>query len=436
MHYAILGNGIAGTTAARHLRKADSGARITLISDETDHPYARTALMYVFMGHVRYQDTKLYEDRFWADNRIERRRARVARVAPAARHLVMADGSTLPYDRLLVATGSSPVRAGWPGETLAGIFPLYGIGDVERLDAHVGRGEGVGRAVVVGGGLTGVELTEMLHSRGVPVTFLVRDARFMGKTLPPEESHLVEAEIRRHGIDLRMETEVARFTGENRVEGVVTAGGETIPAGVVGATVGVRPNLAALDGSGIETAQGVLVDEFLQTSAPDVFAAGDCAQWRSPERGHAPVEQLWYSARRQGFFAARNLLGEGVPFEKGVFFNSAKFYTLEWQQYGAVPAGDVPGLASVVWQDGRRLVRLVYEGRTGALAGVNVLGTRYRADVCRDWIARRTPLAEVVAGLDRANFDPEFHARPEPRIQRAFAAARGRLGMETTLHLA
>lgn len=435
LHVVIIGNGIAGTTAARFVRKAGARHRITMISDETEHPYARTSLMYVFMGHVRYDDIKLYEDRFWDENRIERVRGRVVGIDPETHRVELADGNHIGYDRLLVATGSASARGGWPGESLPGVHRLYGITDVERLDAEVGRGEAVRRAVVVGGGLTGVELSEMLHTRGVPVTFLVREHRFIERVLPPEESARIEAEIRRHGIDLRMGTAVARFIGTERVEAVETTDGETIPADLVGTTVGVRPNVSALDGSGIETRRGVLVDEFLQTSAADVFAAGDCVEWRDPAVGHTPVEQLWYSGRRQGFFAARNLLGERVPYEKGVFFNSAKFYTLEWQTYGLVPTAPETSLKSVLWQDGHRLVRLVYHSDTLALRGVSVLGVRYRADVCTAWIKQGTLLPEVIADLPRANFDPEFHRRPEPQLQQSFAAVRSRLGVESTLIL-
>ncbi len=435
MRFVIIGNGIAGVTAARFVRKAGPH-EITMVSDETEHPYARTALMYVFMGHVRYTDIKLYEDDFWVKNRIDRVYGRVVGIDPAAHRVRLADGKALDYDRLLVATGSSAVAGNWPGESLSGVHHLYGIGDVEKLDAAVGDGERIRRAVVIGGGLTGVELSEMLHTRGVPVTFLVRGDRFMGTTLPPEESALVEHEIRRHGISLRMSEEAERFEGEEHVESVITKKGERLDADLVGVTVGVRPNLSALDGSGIETRKGVLVDAHLRTSAPDVFAAGDCVEWRDVRNGHAPVEQLWYSGRRQGYFAARNMLGDAVPHEKGVFFNSAKFYTLEWQTYGAVPPAPAEGTASVVWQSGQQLIRLVYDTRTLALVGVNVLGVRYRADVCQAWIKAATPLPEVVAHLPRANFDPEFHRRPEKAVQRAFRARQHQLGQHSTLTLA
>ncbi len=435
LRVVIIGNGIAGTTAARFVRKAGPHT-ITMVSDETDHPYARTSLMYVFMGHVRYEDIKLYEDRFWAKNRIERVRARVVHIDQEAHRVTLHTGRALDYDRLVIATGSSPLAGRWPGEQLPGVYNFYGIADVEKLDAHVGDGKKVRRATVIGGGLSGVELSEMLHTRGVQVTYLVRGARYMGSTLPPEESALVEKEIRRHGIELRLNSEAALFEGADRVAQVVTTGGERIEADLVAVAIGVRPNLVALEGSGIETRRGVLVDAHLRTSAPDVFAAGDCIEWRQADTGHAPVEQLWYTGRLQGYYAARNLLGDSAPYEKGMYYNSAKFYTLEWQQYGFVPP--VPGddAASVVWQDGQRLIRLVYRPSGQALVGVNVMGVRYRAEVCGAWIKAGTPLPEVVAQLARANFDPEFHHRPERQLQQAFEAQRARLSTVPTLTLA
>jgi NADPH-dependent 2,4-dienoyl-CoA reductase/sulfur reductase-like enzyme len=411
MRLAVLGNGIAGVTAARHVRKLDPSAEITVVSDETVYPYARTALMYVYMGHLTFGHTRLYEDGFWGKNRIALRLGRVERVDPEARRLLLREGPPLAYDRLLIATGSSPRRGGWLGEDLQGVQPLYGLPDLNAMERDTA---GLARAVVIGGGLIGIELAEMLRTRGVHVTMLVRERHYHASVLPEAEGRLVEREIRRHGVDLRLATGVRQLLGDDRgrVRAVVTESGEEIPAEFVGVGIGVRPNVGFLEGSGIQTRRGVLVDRMLRTNLPDHFAAGDCAELRDPIPGRLPTEPIWYTARLQGAAVAHTITGRPRPYSPGPFFNSAKFFTVEYQTYGRVLPEDVPGTGSFYWEnsDRCRSVRLVYDLESLALLGVNLFGTRGRQGVFEGWITDGTPLPEVLANLPAADFDSELSA--------------------------
>ena len=153
----IIGNGIAGITAARHIRKR-SNKKILVISSETDHFFSRTALMYIYMGHMSYEDTKPYEDFFWEKNRIRLMRAFVERVDVERKLLRVAGGQDVPYDDLLLATGSRSHRFGWPGQDLHGVQGLYSLQDLELMERDTA---GIARAVIVGGGLIGIETAEM-----------------------------------------------------------------------------------------------------------------------------------------------------------------------------------------------------------------------------------------------------------------------------------
>lgn len=433
----IIGNGITGITAARTARKLLPQLRITIISEETDFFYSRPALMYIYMGHMRLEDTQPYEPAFFKQNRLDLVRGRVASVQPDEQQLALEDGQKIRYDYLLLALGSVSNRFGWPGQDLGGVQGLYSYQDLEQLERHTNPKPE--RAVIVGGGLIGIELAEMLATRQIPVTFLVRESSYMNHVFPAEESALINQEIARHHIDLRLSEELREIIddGSGKVGAVVTGSGERIACGLVGLTAGVSPNLSLAKAIvGLETARGILVDAFLQTNLLGIFAAGDCAQLRVDGKA-GPVEQLWYTGRMQGETAARRIaeLAAGKmqantlpvlaaePYDRGIWFNSAKFFNLEWQTYGFVPkAPDAE--RTFWWQDeaGRRGVRLVWDakGSDTRITGFNFMGLRYRHGVCETWIREERSVPYVIEHLKDANFDPEFFGGPERAIARAF----------------
>ena len=419
-HVVIVGNGITGITAARFVRKL-SDARITVISAETDHFYARTALMYLYMGHMRYRDIKPYEDDFWAKNRINLVRGYASKVHPDSQRIELANDRDILYDTLLLATGSQPNMFGWPGQNLNGVQGLYGIPDLVTMERWT---QGIRHAVVVGGGLIGIEMAEMLCTRHIPVTFLVREQGYMDYLLPEAESAMINREIREHGVDLRLATELQAVLPDEdgRCRAVTTTTGEEISCQFVGLTVGVHPNTALARASGIETDRGILVNECFETSTPNVYAAGDCAEFRRDGIGHRRVEQLWYSGRQHGQTVARSLCGLRTPYQRGVFFNSAKFFTVEYQTYGDVRATLPPGVHTLLWQDAaaKKLLRIDYESSSGTVCGFNALGTRLRHDVCEHWILQRATIRTVLEHFRRAHFDAELGSRPYRNLARTF----------------
>jgi NAD(P)H-nitrite reductase large subunit len=420
MHIVIVGNGITGITAARMIRK-QSDHRVTVISAESDHFYARTALMYLYMGHLTYAQTKPYEDQFWPQNRIDLVRDYVQRIDPDAKQLHLASGLVMGYDRLLLATGSKSNKFGWPGQDLAGVQGLYGLPDLALMEQQT---RGVQQAVIVGGGLIGVEMAEMLHSRHIPVTFLVREKSYMDYLLPAEESSMVNREVLRHGIDLRLATELKVILPDahGRVRAVVTGQGEELPCQFVGLTAGVSPNTDLVRNSTVETRRGILVNEYFETSVPDVYAAGDCAEFRTPLPGRRPIEQLWYTGRMHGKTVATTLCGQRTRYRPGVFYNSAKFFDLEYQTYGDITPAVRDGEYTVYWEhpDGRKGLRITWRGADGTVTGFNLMGIRYRHDVCARWITERRTIREVLENLGAANFDPEFFETFEAELVSAY----------------
>jgi NADPH-dependent 2,4-dienoyl-CoA reductase/sulfur reductase-like enzyme len=408
MRIVIIGNGIAGTNAARHIRK-NSEHEIIMISEETLRPFSRTALMYVYMGHLKQENTEMYEDWFWEKNRIDRIQSKVLSVDTAGKSLQLSNGNTLTYDALVIATGSKSNKFGWPGQDAKGVQGLYHLQDLEGMERY---SPGLQHAVIVGGGLIGIEMAEMFHSRHIPVTFLVREKSFWDIVLPAEESAMINRHIIEHGIDLRLETELKEIQtdADGRANAVITNKDEKIACGFVGLTVGVSPNIDFLKDSGIEIQRGVLVDEHLRTSVPDVYAIGDCAQLRQPQPGRRPIEAIWYTARMMGQTVARTICGQTTEYIPRLWFNSAKFLDIEYQVYGDVPARTPEGITSLYWEhpNGKKAIRINYETDSKTVTGFNLMGIRYRHEVCEKWLLGKTKLEVVLQHLSLANFDPEF----------------------------
>ena len=412
----IIGNGISGVTAARHIRKK-TDYNITIISDETDFFYSRTALMYIYMGHMEYHHTKPYEDWFWEKNKINLVRDFVKTIDSDGKKLILEKGEPISYDILIIATGSKSNKFGWPGQDLKGVQGLYGIPDVENMEKFT---DGIDRAVVVGGGLIGIEMVEMLQSRQIPVTFLVRENNFWDRVLPVEESKMVNRHLREHHVDLRLSTELDEILGDEdgRVKAVKTKEGEEIPCQFVGLTVGVRPNIDFLQNSKIETGKGVLVNDYFETNIEGIYAIGDCAEYRNPPASRKKIEQVWYTGRIHGEIVANTICGNPTTYKPGVWFNSAKFMDIEYQVYGDVSNIPSEDEHHIYWEhpDGRKSIRIVFDRANAFVKGFNLMGIRYRHEICEKWIKQKKPITEVLKNLRKANFDPEFFDRYEDEL--------------------
>ncbi|MBK1829458.1 NAD(P)/FAD-dependent oxidoreductase [Verrucomicrobiaceae bacterium R5-34] len=414
----IIGNGIAGVTAAREIRKRHLEIPILIISGETDHHFSRTALMYIFMGHMHYKDTKPYEDHFWRENKLELKRAWVKKIEHEANRIVLQDGDALEYSDLILAVGSTPNKFGWPGQDLPGAQGLYSKQDLDQLEAHA---EGARHAVIVGGGLIGIEMAEMLITRGIGVTFLVRENVFWGAVLPEEEAKMIEQHIHEHHVDLRMQDELDSIHAgdDGKVSHIITKSGEKIDCSIVGLTAGVRPNIDWLkEGSEVELDRGILVNNYFRTNLPNVWSIGDCAQLRTPPAGRRPIEAVWYVGKMQGTFVAANILGDELEYDPGIWWNSAKFFDIEYQTYGTVMPTPQEGEKSFFWKaPGKHItLRINYREDSLAVTGVNVFGIRHRHQVWEHWIREKVAITEVLRQLAAANFDPEFFTQYEDQI--------------------
>ena len=429
MHIAIIGNGISGITAARFIRKL-SDHKITVISAETDYFFSRTAIMYAYMGHMRKEDLKPYEDWFWKKNRIDLKRGFVAKIDSQNKQLIFKEGTNMGYDKLIIACGSTPNKFGWPGQDLNRVQGMYSMQDLDGMEAASDKN--LKQAVIVGGGLIGIEMAEMFHSRHIPVTFLVREDSYWNGVLPAEESEMINRHILESGIDLRLKTELKEIVddGTGTACAAITNKDERIDCQFVGLTAGVHPNISFIKESApeIEVGRGILVDEKLETSVKDIYAIGDCAQLRNPNEGRRPIEAVWYTGKMMGETVAYTVCGKPQVYNPSIWFNSAKFVDIEYQVYGTVLARAPEHHASIYWEhpEGRKSIRLVYDSNTSEIVGFNLMGVRYRHEVCEKWLKEKASVETVLQNLGIANFDPEFYKEYEEEVVKIYNKQTGK----------
>lgn len=412
----IIGNGVAGITTAIELRKL-SDCEITVVSEESEYFFSRTALMYVFMGHMKFEHTQPYENGFWAKNNIALKKGRVKAVFPEQNEIALENGGIFQYDFLVLATGSKPNKYNWPGQDLEGVSGLYHKQDLEYLEKYASK---IKKAVVIGGGLIGVELAEMLNSRGIAVTFLIRENSFWNMVLSENEGRMLEKHIMSHGVNLKLNTELKEIQGKDSVEYIMTSEGESIDCQFVGLTVGVSPNVDFLRNSSLNINKGILVNEYLQTNVPNVFAIGDCAEIQHPREGRRPIEAVWYTGKIMGQTLAKTLAGQKTAYNPGNWFNSAKFFDIEYQTYGLAPAKLIEYQEEYYWEKENKAVRIVFNKENRAFEGINTFGIRMRQDFFEKVLDRKESVDFVMKNLEKANFDPEFFKKYEKEIKSNF----------------
>ena len=377
--------------------------------------------MYVYFGHMIFVHILPFVSWFWKKNNIDLKRGFVTEINSANKELEFKDGEKLSYDKLIIATGSKPNKFGWPGQDLDGVMGMYHKQDLEKLEKYAPNNKACKRAVIVGGGLIGIELAEMLHSRNIPVTFLVREKSFWNGVLPSEESEMINKEILDNHIDLRLGTNLKEIKSDEngQVKSIIIAEtNEEIECNVVGLTAGVSPNVDFLKSSEIEIDRGVKVNRFLETNIKDIYAIGDCAEQHLAIGQRRVIEAVWYTGRMMGETVAQTICGNKMAYKPGHWFNSAKFIDIEYQTYGWVWAQPKENEARFYWEheSGKKCIHINYDKKTREFIGINNFGIRMRHEFFDKILTDKKSVEYVLEHLADANFDPEFFKLHEPEI--------------------
>jgi NAD(P)H-nitrite reductase large subunit len=343
--YVIIGTGIAGMSAAASLRARHPSAEICLVSDDPDIFYSRPGLAYYLTGEIPEKRLYIYDHKDWTALNARVLKGRVVGIDPSGHSLLFQAGNRLTYDRLLLATGSASVPLGIPGASLKGVVKLDDLADARQI---LNLARHAKNALVIGGGVTSMELVEGLRARRVHVHYFLRGDRFWSNVLELAESRSIENHLVSEGVSLHFQTEAVEILGRGgRVAGVRTRNGLQLPCELVASAIGVRPRLELAQAAGLSTDRGILVNEFFQTSDPDIFAAGDVAQVYDPASGRFATDNLWNPGREQGQAAGWNMSGDRTPFQRPVAMNVLRLAGIMLTIIGSVGSGRDEDLVSV-----------------------------------------------------------------------------------------
>ena len=345
-NYIIIGTGPAGIAAAEAIRSQDINSPVTLVSDEPWGYYSRPGLAYYLTGEI--PEKGLYPFDQGDFHRLDLRllHSRVRSIHPSEHYIENHAGQKLSYDRLLIATGARAAQIDLPGATLEGVVVLDTLNDARQI---IKTARGARSAVVIGGGITALEIVEGLVSRGVKTNYFLRGERYWSNVLDHTESRIIEDRLRHEGVQIHYHTELAEIIQKRgRVAGAITNDGKQIKCKMIAVAIGIRPRVELAATAGLAFDRGILVNEYLQTSIPDIFSAGDVAQVYDPYSGKSVVDSLWGPARSQGHAAGLNMAGIATPYIKAVPFNVTRLAGLTTTIIGTVGRGidqDLLGIA-------------------------------------------------------------------------------------------
>ena len=397
--YVIIGDGIAGATAAETLRANDADASITILTTEGEPLYNRVQIKDFAKGmkeeaKCRIHDTKWYEAR----NIDLQLFTTVTLVDDRNNTVICEDGRRFEYDKLLVATGGLPRPYPVPNGQAGGVHTFWTFADARRIREAAEKSE---RAVAIGAGLLGIDLAVIFAKHGCEVKYIMRGNRWWREGLNKDGSAIVEGYLREMGVECIFGETPTHFTVDDKdhVNGVVTDKGVTYPVQSVGAAIGLNMNLRAVAPSQVKTGEGILANEYMQTSVPNVYTAGDIAQYFDPILNRVNINGSWASAKRQGEVAALNMLkGNSVPFEH------VDFYSIDHFDKPVMSVGNILGdeiIEGVVAEGVYR--RVIF--KDNRIIGMIFVGDAKPLPWAKKIIAAKMDVTKIKSDLLKADFD-------------------------------
>jgi NAD(P)H-nitrite reductase large subunit len=396
MKYAIIGSGVAGIAAVEAIRSLDPTNSVTMIGDDPHGFYSRPGLAYYLTGELHDQALFPRTADDYRRMNFQLIKGRVLNIQRDLHALELNNKTQAPYDKLLIAVGAQAMPLNIPGANLEGVLKLDHLDDAKHILKFARRGK---TAVVVGGGITALELVEGFVARGMQVHYLLRGDRYWSNVLDEQESKIIEHRLQEEGVTLHCQTEIAEVTGKNgTVNGIRLASGKTLPCNLLAYAIGIQARTDLAKRSGLTVERGILVNEYLQTNDPDIYAAGDVAQVYDPMTGHSVMDSLWAPARQQGHTAGLNMAGQKTAYVKSPPFNVTRLAGLTTMIIGTVGRGrdmDTVGIArgdSETWRQ---------------LPDAMTAQTGFEVNRLRLLVGEKTLLGAIVMGDQKLSFPLE-----------------------------
>jgi nitrite reductase (NADH) large subunit len=360
--YVIIGGGIAGTTAAEAIRAKDADGQVTILSEESHRLYSRIMLPNYLAGRVDKEKLFMKRPAWYSENNIELKTGeKAASIDPGNKKVIMENGASFEYDKLLLANGASSFIIPFPGHDLGGVQAMRTIEDVDQLVAAT---EGGKKVVLIGGGLLGLEMAAALSHRGAQVTVIEVFAWLLPRQLDPDGGEVLKKILEKQGLSFRLDAKVESILGEGTVRAVKLPD-EELPAAAVLMSAGVRPNLGLAKTADIETDKGVIINDKTQTSVSDIYAAGDCTEHKGRPYG------LWPAAEEQGQAAGTIMAGGEASYTGTTMGQSLKVSGVQVFSAGEINA---EGDASEERTSTEDTYRKVVKNKDGKIIGAVLIG--------------------------------------------------------------
>jgi len=385
LKYVIIGNSAAGIGAVEGIRSIDKQGEITIITDESHHTYSRPLISYLLLGKVTEEKMRYRGDNFYRDNNCNVLADSIAeKIDAATKNVVLKNGKRIPYDKLLVATGSSPFVPPFADlDTVKNKFTFMSLDDALKLDAALGHDK---RLLIVGAGLIGLKCAEGIHERVKQITVLDLAPRILSSILDDDGAKMVQDHLESKGVKFRLSANIKNF----KPNAATLENGETIDFDILVLAVGVRPNTALLNGIA-KIERGISINAKSETSAPGIYAAGDCTQTLDISSGQNKIMALLPNAYMQGECAGINMAGGEKSFDKAIPMNAIGFFGLHM-----ITAGSYTG--KVHAESGKGNYRRLFYG-DNKLNGYILIGNVEKAGIYTSLIRERTPLDTIDFGL-------------------------------------
>lgn len=401
MRYIIIGGSAAGISAVEAIRSVDRTSPIELFSSEGTPFYSRVLLSYYIAGAITREELHFRPLEFFSENKVTAHLGqRVEKILPEAKSIRMEDGREYAYDKLLIATGSSPKILDVPGKDKKGVVVMRSI---EHAQEIVGRLEEIKTVCALGGGLIGLRTGYALSLRGPKVKIIVKSSHVLSQMLDRESAEMIQGVLREHGMDVRTGLDAVEIVGKDSVQGIVLDNGERISCQLVVIGKGVQPNVDFIKSTPIKVNEGIVADEHMRTTLPDIYVAGDVAETYDLSTGKMRINAIWPCAFEQGRVAGLNMAGKEARYGGSFRMNSLDFYGLPVISMG-ITRPDGNRFEELQRRTKNRYRKIVL--KDGCIVGAILVGQVQKAGILSTLLKKRINVSDYVPFLmsERLNF--------------------------------